>query len=235
MHWRIDDVEVFLTKDDILVDHCLLDSLQVIPVHLTTDNLDQVFVALELHIVDSHLVHLVDDTHIMRSQHLCAVLPVCLVSIILLRIVRSGNIDTSLTSELADGKRYLWCRTEALEEIYLYTIGREDIGYGLSKHTSVVTAVVTYYYSQVITTRERLVDVVGKALSSHTHDILIHTIGTSTHDATQSSRTKLQVTVEGINQFGLVIVIQHCLYRTTCLFVESRRQPLLCSFLALSN
>ena len=42
---------------------------------------------LGLHIADLYLVHLVDDTGIVWSQHLCAVVPIGLVAIVLARIV----------------------------------------------------------------------------------------------------------------------------------------------------
>ena len=235
MHRRIDDVKVFLTQDDILINHSLLDSLQVVPVHLTTDDLNQVVVRLELHVLDLHLVHLLDDTYIVRSQHLCAVFPISLVAIIFAGVVRSCHVDTSLSVKLTDGKRDLWCRTKALEEISLDAVGREDGCYGLSEHTTVVTAVVTYYDSKILTTWECLQDIVGKSLGSHTHDVLVHTVRTSTHDTTEATSTKLKILIESVNQRSLVLCVEHCLNFLTCLLIKGRREPFFCPCLALSN
>ena len=82
----------------------------------------------------------------MWSQHLRTIVPVCLVAVILAGVVRSGDVHTSLTLQVTDGERNLRCRTQALEEINLDAVSREDVGNTLSKHTTIVTAVVTYYY-----------------------------------------------------------------------------------------
>ncbi len=104
MHGRIDDVEVFLAQDDVLIDHGLLDCLQVVPVHFATDDFDELFVALELHVVDLHFVHLVDDALVVRGEHLGAVFPIGLVAIVFLGIVAGGDVDACLAAELTDGE-----------------------------------------------------------------------------------------------------------------------------------
>ena len=98
MHRAIDNVQVLLTQNHILVDHCFLHSLQVVPVHLTTDDLNEFLVAFELHIVDGNLVHLIDDALVVRSQHLCAIVPISLVAVILLWVVASGDVHTCLAA-----------------------------------------------------------------------------------------------------------------------------------------
>ena len=119
MHSRVNDVEVLLTVDDILVNHSSMNCSHIVVIHLTTNDLNLIPVSLELHLVDSNLVHLLDDTGIVWSQNLSTITPVSLVAIVLLRVVRSSNVDTSLGTELADSEGNLWCRTEALEEISL--------------------------------------------------------------------------------------------------------------------
>ena len=123
VHSGVNNVQVFLTVDDLLINQCLMDSLDIVPVHLTTDNLDEFFVTLELHVVDGHLVHFVNDTRIMWGQHLCTIIPVCLVAIVLTSVVRGGHVHTSLCTQLTDSERNLRCRTETLKEINLNTIG----------------------------------------------------------------------------------------------------------------
>ena len=107
VEWGIDDVEVLLTVDYILIDHSFLDGLQVIPVHLAADNLNEVFVRFELHVLNLHGVHLVDNTFVVGSQYLCAVFPVSLVTVVLLRVVRGGDVYTGLCTKLTDGERNL--------------------------------------------------------------------------------------------------------------------------------
>ena len=210
-----------------------MNGCHVVVIHLTTDNLDLIPVSLKLHLVDSHLVHFLDDTCIVWSQNLSTVAPVSLVTVVLLRVVRSSYVDTSLGTELTDSERNLRCRTEALEEISLDAIGREDGSYGLSEETGVVTAVVTYHYRKVLLTWESLEDVVSKALCSHTNDILVHAVGTCAHDTAQTTSTELQVLIECINESRLVLCVEHCLYFFTSFFVKSRCEPLLCSFFTL--
>ena len=175
-----------------------MNGCHVVVIHLTTDDLNLIPVSLELHLVDSNLVYFLDDTCIVWSQNLSTITPVSLVTIVLLRVVRSSYVDTSLGTEFTDSERNLWCRTEALEEISLDAIGREDGSYGLSEETGVVTAVVTYHYRKVLLTWESLEDVVSKALCSHTNDIFVHSVGTCAHNTAQTTSTELQILIESI-------------------------------------
>ena len=69
---------------------------------------------------------------------------------------------------------------------------------------------------------ESLVDVVGKTLGGHAYDILVHAVGTRTHDAAESARAKLQVLVEGIHQGRLILIIEHGLHFGLCLSIKKR-------------
>ena len=234
VHGRIDNVEVFLTQNHILIDHSFLYSLDIVPVHLTANGDDEVLIALKLHILNLHLVHLVDDTFVVRCQYLSTIIPISLVTIVLAWIVRSGDIHTSLTTELTDGERNFWCGAQTLEKVHLDAISREDIGYGLSKHASVISTIVTNY-NRALLSRECFVDIVGKALCGHAHDVLVHTVGAGTHDATQTTSTKLQITIKCIDQISFVRIIQHSLNILTCLLIKGGSQPFLCTCFALSN
>ena len=135
MHSRVNDVKILLTVDNVLVNHSRVNSCHIVVVHFATDNLNLIPVGLKLNLVYSNLIHLLDDTSIVRSKNLCAIAPLSLVTVILLRVVRSGNVYTSLCAKLTDSKRNFWCRTQALEEISLDAISREDSSYSLSKKT----------------------------------------------------------------------------------------------------
>ena len=91
------------------------------------------------------------------------------------------------------------------------------------------------YNHRALLAREGFQDIVGKALSGHAHDILVHAVGACTHDAAQSAGTKLQVLIECVDEGGLVLCVEHGLYFFSCLFVEGRAEPLLRSCLTLGN
>ena len=95
----------------------------IVVVHLATYNLDKVLVRLELHVLDRHLVHFLDDAGIMRSQHLSAVAPVSLISVVFLRVVRSSNVHASLSAELTNGERNFRGRAKTFEKICLDAVG----------------------------------------------------------------------------------------------------------------
>ena len=158
--------------------------IEVVDVHLTADNLDQVAVWFKLNLIDRHLVDLVDNACVMWGEHLCAVIPVCLIAIIFAWVVAGSDVDTCLCAELTDGERNLRSWAKALKEIGLDAIGTEDVGNSLCKKTGVVAAVMAYDNRYVFLACECLVDIVSKSLSGHTHNILVHSVSTCTHDAT---------------------------------------------------
>ena len=146
----------------------------------------------------------------MRSQNLGAVTPVSLVAVVLARVMAGGYIDTCHSTQLADSETDFGGRAEALEQVHLNAVGAEDISHTLGKHTSVVTAVVTYHHT-LAALRESHVDIIGESLGSHAHNILIHTVGTSTHDAAQTARAEFKALIERVYQRILILVIQHSL------------------------
>ena len=235
VQWRINDAEVFLTVNHLLVHQCLMHSVQIVDVHLTADNLDEVIVGRELHLVNRHLVHLVDDARVVWSQHLSTIVPVCLVAVVLAWVVAGGDVHTCLSTQLTDGERNFRRGAQALEEISLDAVGREDISHRLSKQTRIIAAVMTHHHTKILLARECLKDVVGKALSGHTHDVLVHAVGTCTHDAAQTARTKFQILIERIDESRLVFCIEHSLHFCLSLGIESRREPLLCLSRTLFN
>ena len=85
---------------------------------------------------------------------------------------------------------------EGLEEIYLDTVGREDVCYGLGKVFGVIAHVVTYDYRNLGQVCKGLLEIVGQTLRSGTYGIDIHAVGTGAHDAAQSACTEFKVFVE---------------------------------------
>ncbi len=170
----------------------------------------------------------------MGSEHLSAVVPVGLVAVILAGVVAGGDVHTGLAAQLADGEGDLGRGAQALEEVHLDAVGREDVSHALGEHASVVTAVVAYYHRALLA-REGFKDVVGEALRGHAHDILVHAVGAGSHDAAQTAGAELQVLVEGVDERRLVVSIEHLLYFTAGLLVEGGSEPLLCTCGALGN
>ena len=99
---------------------------------------------MELHVGDGALVHLVDDTLVVRSKDLSTVLPVSLVTIVLAGVMAGGDVHAALSLEVTDGEGALRCRTKVVEEISLDAISREDVSHGLSIEATVVTAVMAH-------------------------------------------------------------------------------------------
>ena len=76
-------------------------------IHVFPDNFHQLLVSLETNIsVRFHAVYFGNDVPVMGCQYLRAIVPVGLVTIVLLRIVRRRNHDTSLTAQLTNSVRH---------------------------------------------------------------------------------------------------------------------------------
>ena len=100
----IDNLHVFVTGDSCRINRNSFHHIQINLIDVFTDNLNQILVAIELDVGHSHLVHLINDTFIVRSQYLCTIIPISLVTIVFSRIMRGSNIDTALATEMTDSK-----------------------------------------------------------------------------------------------------------------------------------
>ena len=89
------------------------------------------------------LVDLLDDILIVRCSDLCTIRPISLVTVVLLRIVRSRDNHTRMALELADGETQLGRRTQRVEQKDGKTVRCKDISHMLGKQTRIVAAVVT--------------------------------------------------------------------------------------------
>ena len=227
MQWCIDDAQVFLALDHLRINADAVYLLQVDIINVLAYNLNQIRIALELDVLRLHLSHLVDDALIMWGQHLSAIVPISLVAIVLTRVVACCDVDTCLASQMTDSKAHLWCRTHIVEEINLDAIGGEDICALLCKEAAVVTTVVPHHHRNLIQILEILVQIVGKALSCSTYGVDVHTIGSCTHDATQTTCTKFQHPIEAVYKLCFILTIEHSLHFFLCLGIVCRSQPFL--------
>ena len=78
----------------------------------------------------------------MRSDHLGTIVPISLVSVVFFRIVRSGQDNAALASQLADGVRHFGGRAEVFKQIDLDTVCRENVSRDFRELAAVVTAVM---------------------------------------------------------------------------------------------
>ena len=104
MQRSVDYLQVVLTLDDVGI---YLDCLYLFEIYLVdvfSDNLYQLLVALELDVGYLNLVYFVDDANIVWCQHLCAVRPVSLVSVVFARIVACRYVHASLASQVSYGE-----------------------------------------------------------------------------------------------------------------------------------
>ena len=122
MQRRIHNLQVLLTLDSLGVNAQCVYLVKINLVNILANNLDECRIALKLDILNLHLVHLCNDALIVWSKHLCAIVPISLVAIILLRIVAGGQNDTALTTKVAYGKRHFGGWTHVLKQIHLDAI-----------------------------------------------------------------------------------------------------------------
>ena len=196
----IDNLHIFVTGDSCRINRNGFHHVQINLINVFTDNLNQIRISLEFNISSrSNGIHFINDTLIMRSQHLCTIIPICLITVVFFRIVRSSQNDTTLATEVTDSKRHFRSRTHIIKQIYFNAIGRENISRSLCKQTAVVTTVVTYYYRNLRQILEVLLQIIGKPLSGSTYCINVHTVATYPHDTAQTACTKFQILIESFN------------------------------------
>ena len=228
VHGAVDNVEVFLAHDNFLVNHGFLNGSHIVVIHFSADDFNQFVVGLELYVLNLNLVHLVNDTLVMGSQYLCTVCPVSLVTVVFLGVVACCYVHTGNGTELADGKADFGSGAKAFKEIYLDAVGAENGRYGFCKEAAVVAAVVTHNHTALLS-GESLQNVVGEALCGHAHNVFVHSVGSSTHNAAKTAGSELKVLIERVNQIRLVLLVKQGLYLCFSLCIKYRTvNPLLC-------
>ena len=84
----VDNLEVVIFFVYLRAERKLLDCIEIILVHLVSDDLDQFGIAFEFNVGDAlDAVHMIYDVDIVRSNDLRTVGPVCLVAVVFFRIV----------------------------------------------------------------------------------------------------------------------------------------------------
>ena len=222
----INDLQILLTLDHFRINRDGMYLTQVFVIHLLTDNLNQILVSFKLDILGrSNFIHFVNDTLVMRSQYLCAIIPISLVAVVFLRVVRSCQDNTALASQMTDGKRHFRCRTHIFKQIYFNAVGRENVCRDFSKQAAVVTAVMTHNNRNIFLSGKTFVQIIGQTLCGCTYGIDIHAVGTYAHNTAQTTCSKFQILIECFYQFGLVRIFQHTFYFCLCFGIVCRSQP----------
>ena len=123
------DLHVLCHLIDVLASNrSLHDLADVCLIHLIAENLNKAF-SQSLIIV--HCLYVLEDIYLcyfgrynvcMLRSELRAVCPVCLVSVVFLRIVASCDVDACDRTGLSDCKRKLRCRTHIVEDVGFYAV-----------------------------------------------------------------------------------------------------------------
>ena len=200
--------------------------VQIYLVYIFTDNLNQIFVAFELNVLNGYLVYFIDNGCVVRSKYLCTVIPISLVAVVFFRVVACSQVDTALATEVADSEGNFRSRTQILEEINLDTVCRENIGRDFGELAAVVTAVVTHHNGDLPFVLEAFVQIVCQSLGSRTYRIDNHAVAACTHDAAQTARSEFQVFIKALYQFGFIWIFQHSFHFSLSFGIVCRGKPL---------
>ena len=151
-------------------------------------------------VLELHLLHVVENIGCgdefghrlgMIGRELRAVLPVRLVAVVLLRIVRCGDVDSGYAMKLAHRERQYRSRANAAEQVNLDAVRGEHARGGFGEQARVVAAVAAdrdAHFGFAF-----FVDEVGESLRRVRHCVDVHRVCTGYHRAAQSAGTELQV------------------------------------------
>ena len=147
MNGRIDDPHITMTLYRLRRERQTAHIVDKAIVYLSTDHLDECWIALPLHLINVRdALYLVDNSLVVRSNDLSSVAPEDLVAVVLLGVVRGGHHDAALAAQLTDRIGDHWGRTQRIVEVDLDAVCREHVGRRLGKEGAVVAPVVADSY-----------------------------------------------------------------------------------------
>ena len=182
MQRRVNNLQVFLSFDNFWVNTNGLYHIEIHLIYLFADNLYQWFITIKLYIRHLYLLYLVDNTLVVRSQNLCSVFPIGLITVIFFGVMTRCNVNTALAFEMSDGERTLGSGAHIIKKIHLNIIRRENVGNGFGKQTAVITTVMTNNYRDLRLVWKVLFKIIGQSLCSHAHRIDVHSVTASSHN-----------------------------------------------------
>ena len=177
-------------------------------VHLLAHQLDlaATLSSLELHLGRlGDLPDLLDDVLVHGRDYLGAIGPEDFVAVVLLRVVGGGDHDAGNGAHVPDGVAELRHGPDVVEQEHIQAVGAEDVGGYLGEQFGVVAAVVGVADPDVLAL-DLLQDVVGESLGGHSDSVLVHPVGSDSHDAPETSGTEFKILVESVLEPGGVVV-----------------------------
>ena len=178
-------------------------------IHFLTDNGHKT--ALEC-LVKGHLFHVCKNIKAcnfcgnrvsMLGGELCAVFPICLVSVVFLRVVRSGNIDARYATKLAQSKGELGGGAKRIEQIYFDAICGKNRSRSFGKGLRIQTAIASDCHTVIGATFAN--DQIGKTLCSVCNGMNVHCIESGFHSAAQTGGSKRKSAREA--QSNLIFIL----------------------------
>ena len=140
----INDLHVVMTFDRFRRKGNSCQSVDVQVVDFRTNDFDQLFISFEFDIAGvADLIYFSNRVTVVRSDHLCTVVPIGFVAVIFFRVMGCCQDDTALTSQFTDSERHFRCWAKVFKHVNFDTISREDVSRYFGKLTAVVTAVMS--------------------------------------------------------------------------------------------
>ena len=143
-----------------------------------------------------------DGISVLGGQ-LCAVLPVSLVAVVLLGVVRCGNVNARYAAVFAQSEGKLGSGTQIVKEIGLDAGGCKHLRRGLCKERGIVTAVVGN--GNAVGSSAFLDDEVSKTLRCVSNRVYVHSVHAGLHNAAQARGAERKV--RGKAQSDLAVVV----------------------------
>src|SRR6185295_3550849 len=133
----------------------------------------------------------------MRRNQLSSIVPICFITVVFFWIMGSGANDTTLTSEISDGKAEFRRGAERLKQKNLYPIGRKNFCSCFRIKPTVITAVVRDSHLNLMGWK-RFQQIIGISLSCHSNCIFINPVCSYAHYPPEPAGPEFEVLVETV-------------------------------------
>ena len=139
----------------------------------------------------------------MLGGQLCAILPVCLVAVVFLGVVGSGDVNARYTAVFAQREGKLGGGAQIVKEVGLDACCSQYLCGGLGKESGIVAAVVCDSNAVCRATLGK--DQIGKTLGCVCYRVNVHGVHTGLHIAAQACRAKGEVRGKAQTDFTVVV------------------------------
>ena len=155
-------------------------------------------------VIALYLRYMCQNILIMWRCDLCTILPIHLISIVFRWIVAGCNYNTGHAAKLSHCIGKLRCRAKRIEDIGFDSIriqAKRSCSGEFRRHTSRIKC---NYHTLILCLLTKFTDIVRKSLCCLRYGIDIHAVCTRANYATQSSGSKLQISIEPILDLLLI-------------------------------